>query len=171
MPFYPPEVSHVLAVDPALHGRDIATKRVAVSRVPITYVGLDGQALSLEDETVDNAIVTWTLCTIPDADKALREICRVLRPGGSLHFVEHGRSEKPSVAKWQDRITPVWGKVFGGCCLNRPIPDMIRSVGLQVTSLSTYRAQGPELVGRFYEGTAVKRVSCADQRDQLGTSS
>ena len=88
---YPAAVTKVLAVDPATVGRQLAARRVAASLVPITFVGLDGQSLPLADESVDHVLTTWTLCTIPDVEQALLEIKRVLRPGGSLHFIEHGR--------------------------------------------------------------------------------
>ena len=93
VPHYPAAIIRVVAVDPAVAGRKLAARRVAASSVPVEYVGLDGQALSLESESVDHVLTTWTLCTIPDVQRALREIRRVLRPGGVFHFVEHGRAE------------------------------------------------------------------------------
>ncbi len=156
VPHYPASVTGVRAVDPAAHGRRIAAPRLAASQVPVSFVGLDGQDLPLDEESVDHVLVTWTLCTIPDVDRALGEIRRVLRPGGSLHFVEHGRSPDDSAARWQDRITPLWGRVAGGCRLNRRIPDLIEDSGLVMQRLSTYRANGPELFSRLYEGVATK---------------
>src|SRR5688572_13507333 len=95
VPYYPQAVKRVRAVDPATVGRKLAAKRVAASRVPIEYVGLDGEDLPLEDASVDHVLTTWTLCTIPDVPRALAEIRRVLRPGGALHFLEHGLSPDP----------------------------------------------------------------------------
>ena len=103
VPHYPPAVTQVRAVDPATVGRRLAAKRVASSSVPVEYVGLDGQALSQESASIDHVLTTWTLCSIPDVDRALSEIRRVLRPGGLFHFVEHGRSPDRKVAGWQDR--------------------------------------------------------------------
>jgi ubiquinone/menaquinone biosynthesis C-methylase UbiE len=156
VPHYPSAVTRVLAVDPDSVGRKLASGRVAASRVPVEFVGLDGQDLPLADESVDHVLITWTLCTIPDVGRALAEVRRVLRGGGSLHFVEHGRSPRSRIAWWQDRITPTWGKVAGGCHLNRSIPDLIAEAGLTVTRLETYPTTGLGPFGFMFEGTATK---------------
>lgn len=156
VPHYPSAVTRVLAVEPNAAGRKLAAERIAASKVPVEFVGLDGQDLPLADESVDHVLVTWTLCTIPDAERALAEVRRVLRPGGSLHFVEHGRSPRSRIARWQDRITPTWGKVAGGCHLNRSIPDLIAGSDLTVTRLEAYRMPGLELFGFMFEGAAAK---------------
>jgi len=156
VPYYPPKVARVRAVDPATIGRKLAARRVAASPVPVEYIGLDGQALPLEPDSVDHVLMTWTLCTVPDARHALGEIRRVLRPGGSLHFAEHGRSPDPEVARWQDRLTPLQRRVAGGCHLNRPIGQLMTDSGLTVTRMENYYAQGPKLFGYTYEGTAAK---------------
>jgi ubiquinone/menaquinone biosynthesis C-methylase UbiE len=157
VPHYPPAIIRVLAVDPATAGRRLAAKRVAASQVPVQYVGLDGQALPLESASVDHVLTTWTLCTIPDVDAALAEIGRVLRPGGTLAFVEHGRSPEPGVARWQDRLTPLQRRVAGGCHLNRPIADLVTRSGLELTRMSNYYAKGPKPFGYMFEGIATKR--------------
>jgi ubiquinone/menaquinone biosynthesis C-methylase UbiE len=156
LPHYPASVSRVQAVDPATVGRTLAAKRVAASPVPVEYVGLDGEQLPLADESVDHLLTTWTLCTIPDVDRALAEMRRVLRPGGRLHFVEHGRAPDARVARWQDRLTPIQRRVFGGCHLNRPIDDLIARAGFEPSRLDTYFASGPKLFGYFFEGVAIK---------------
>ena len=156
VPHYAAAVSRVRAVDPATAGRALAAKRVAASPVPVAYVGLDGEQLPLADETVDHVLTTWTLCTIPDVGRALAEMHRVLRPGGSLHFVEHGRAPQPRVARWQDRLTPIQRRVFGGCHLNRPIDELIERGGFAPTRLDTYFASGPKVFGHFLEGAATK---------------
>jgi len=91
VPLYPSDVHRVRAVDPATVGRKLAARRVAASPVPVEYIGLDGQVLPLDSDSVDHVLLTWTLCTIPEVERALQEIYRVLRPGGELHFAEHGR--------------------------------------------------------------------------------
>jgi len=156
VPHYPASVSRVLAVDPATGGRAVAAKRVAASAVPVEYVGLDGEHLPLADESVDHVLTTWTLCTIPDVDRALAEMRRVLRPHGRLHFVEHGRAPDARVARWQDRLTPIQRRVFGGCHLNRPIDHLIARVGFEPERLDTYFASGPKVFGSFFEGVAIK---------------
>jgi ubiquinone/menaquinone biosynthesis C-methylase UbiE len=156
VPHYPAGVTRVRAVDPARLGRKLAAKRVAASSVPVEYVGLDGQALSQESASVDHVLTTWTLCSIPDVDRALSEIRRVLRPGGSLHFVEHGRSPDQKIAGWQDRLTPLQRRVAGGCHLNRPIDQLVLSSGLELSRLENYYAKGLRAFGYMFEGVARK---------------
>lgn len=153
---YPPAVTGLLAVDPATVGRRLAAPRVAASSIPITYVGLDGQSLPLASDSVDNVLTTWTLCTIPDVERALLEIKRVLRPGGSLHFIEHGRAREPRVARRQDRLTPLQRRIAGGCCLNRAIDTLIAGSGLELTRLDTYYLSGLKAINFSYEGVATK---------------
>lgn len=157
LPHLPPEVTRLLAVEPAAVGRRLAAFRIATATVPVEFIGEDGQELPLPDGSIDHVLVTWTLCTIPEVDRALREVRRVLRPGGRMHFVEHGRSPHRRVAQWQDRLTPVWGKLFGGCHLNRPIDELVTNAGLTLEAIDTYRMGGPELFGFAYEGIASKQ--------------
>jgi ubiquinone/menaquinone biosynthesis C-methylase UbiE len=158
VPHYPPSVARVRAVDPATVGRKLAAQRVAASPVPVEYVGLNGEELPLPDESVDQVLTTWTLCTIPDVDRALTEIRRVLRPGGALHFLEHGRSPDAKVAEWQDRLTPIQRRIGGGCHLNRPIDHLLEQAGLEVTREDHYYMRGPKPLGYMYEGVATKRA-------------
>lgn len=161
VPHYPPAVSRVRAVDPATVGRKLAAKRLASSGVSVEYVGLDGQTLPLESASIDHVLTTWTLCTIPDVDRALSEICRVLRPGGMFHFVEHGRSPDHVVARWQDRLTPFQRRVAGGCHLNRPIDELVKNSGLELVELENYYAKGPRSFSYMFEGRATKPGSSA----------
>jgi ubiquinone/menaquinone biosynthesis C-methylase UbiE len=156
VPHYPAAVTRVRAIDPATVGRRLAAKRVAESSVPVEYIGLDGQALPVDSASVDHVLTTWTLCTIPDVERALSEACRVLRPGGGFHFVEHGRSPDARVAVWQDRLTPLQRRVAGGCHLNRPIDRLVAGSGLDLNRLETYYVPGPKTFGYMYEGIAVK---------------
>jgi ubiquinone/menaquinone biosynthesis C-methylase UbiE len=156
VPHYPAAVTRVRAVDPATLGRKLAARRVAASPVPVEYIGLDGQVLPVDSASVDHVLTTWTLCTIPDVERALSEIWRVLRPGGSFHFVEHGRSPDARVAVWQDRLTPLQRRVAGGCHLNRPIDRLVADSGLDLTRMETYYVQGPKAFGYTFEGTADK---------------
>jgi ubiquinone/menaquinone biosynthesis C-methylase UbiE len=156
VPYYPASVTRVRAVDPATVGRKLAAKRVAASSVPVEYVGLDGEELPLDDASIDHVLTTWTLCTIPDVHRALGEIGRVLRPGGSLHFLEHGRSPDPKVLRWQDRMTPLQRRLAGGCHLNRPIDQLLTEAAFDVERLDNYYVKGPKAVGYMYEGVANK---------------
>jgi len=157
VPHYPPAVKRVQAVDPATVGRRLAAKRVAASPIPVEYVGLDGQTLPIESETVDHVLTTWTLCTIPDVGRALGEIRRVLRPGGALHFLEHGRSPDAKVSRWQDRITPINRRIAGGCHPNRPIDSLLTEADLEVTRLENYYVRGPKALSYMFEGVARRR--------------
>jgi SAM-dependent methyltransferase len=156
VPHYPPAVTRVRAVDPATAGRALAAERVAASPVPVEYVGLDGESLPMEDASVDHVLTTWTLCTIPDVERALAEIRRVLRSGGALHFVEHGLAPQPRIARWQYRLTPIQRRVFGGCHLNRPVDRLVAGAGLDLARLENYFASGPKVFGYMFEGVATK---------------
>jgi len=154
--YYPATITRVLAVEPAALGRELAQRRIDAGTVPVEFVGLDGQSLPVPDESVDHVLTTWTLCTIPDVRRALTEVRRVLRPGGTLVFVEHGRSPEPRVSRWQDRLTPIQRRVAGGCHLNRPIAELVGSSGLDLTGLTNYYVQSPKPFGYMYEGVATK---------------
>ena len=156
VPHYPRAVTRALAVDPSLAARRLAAQRLAASPVPVEFVGLDARGIPLDDESVDHVLTTWTLCSIPDVHQALAEVRRVLRPGGALHFLEHGRSPDPGVARWQDRITPITARLGGGCHPNRPIRELITDAGLGVARLENYYIRGPRAVGYMYEGVATK---------------
>lgn len=156
LPHYPAAVTQILAVDPAVAGQKLAAGRIAACRVPITFAGLDAQSLPAADASVDHVLSTWTLCSVPDPARALAEIRRVLRPGGSLHFAEHGLAPSAKVARRQHRLTPLQRVIFGGCHLDRPIDELVGSSGLEVTSLDTYYLQGPRVVGYTFEGIATK---------------
>jgi ubiquinone/menaquinone biosynthesis C-methylase UbiE len=156
VPYYPAAVRRVQAVDPATVGRQLAAKRVAASSVPVEYVGLDGQRLALDSGSVDHVLITWTMCTIPDVDEALREMHRVLRMGGQMHFAEHGLSPDVKVAKWQHRLDPIQGWWAGGCHLNRPIDRLVEKAGFELTRLENFYAKGPKSTTYTYEGVATK---------------
>ncbi len=156
VPHYPPGLDRVRAVDPATVGRRMAAKRVAASPVLIEYIGLDAETLPLDDGSVDGVLSTWTLCTIPDVHGALAEIRRVLRPGGALRFIEHGRSPDARVARRQDQFDPLQGRLFGGCHLNRPIDDLVAGAGFELTELKTYYLRGSRTIGYTFEGAATR---------------
>ncbi|HMK12285.1 MAG TPA: class I SAM-dependent methyltransferase [Acidimicrobiales bacterium] len=156
VPFYPSAVARVMAVEPSDVSKRLAATRVAASKVPIDFVGLDGARLPLGDESADYVLSTWTLCTIPEVEAALSEVKRVLRSGGEFHFVEHGRSPDEKVARAQDRWTPLNMRIAGGCHLNRPILELLNASGLEVTRIDRYYIKGPKQFGYMYEGIAAK---------------
>ena len=155
VPFYPAAVTGVAAVEPADVAWKLADKRLSATSVPVQRSGLDGQSLPFADRSYDAALSTWTLCTIPDARAAVREIGRVLRPGGTFHFAEHGRAPESRVQKWQNRLNGVQQRLACGCNLNRDITAIIEAGGMTITSLDTFYAKGdPKILGSTYEGTA-----------------
>ena len=155
VPFYPDRVARVSAVEPADLGWKLAQKRLAKSSTSVERAGLDGQSLPFADDTFDAALSTWTLCTIPDANAALREVRRVLKPGGQLHFVEHGLAPDAKVQRWQHRFEPVQKRVFGGCHLTRRIVPLIEGAGFEIAELDEFYEDGaPKIMGADSLGVA-----------------
>lgn len=158
VPYYPATVTGVTAVEPSDVGWRLAAQRVRASSIPVRRAGLDGQSLPFADASFDDALSTWTLCTIPDADAALREIRRVLKPGGTLHFLEHGLAPETdeNVRRWQHRLEPLNKRVFGGCHLTRSSVDMLKSAGFTITELDVFYEKGaPKPMGADSLGVAV----------------
>ncbi len=140
---YPPEVEHVDAVEPADVAWRLSERRRARSDVPVSRLGLDGQRLPADAASYDAVLTTFTLCTIPDVARALDEVRRVLRPGGRVHFLEHGLSPDPGVARWQRRLEPLQGRTAGGCHLTRDVPALLADAGLAVDRLAQQYLPGP----------------------------
>lgn len=140
---YPDAVTSVAAVEPSDRGWMLSQRRRRATALPIERTGLDGQALTESDDSCDSALVTFSLCTIPDPIRALREVARVLRPGGTLAFLEHGLAPDPGVARWQQRLDPIERRVAGGCELSRNIPELVRSAGFEIVELETKYLPGP----------------------------
>jgi SAM-dependent methyltransferase len=134
LPYYPSAVSEVLAVDPSDLSWEMASERVAASPIPVHRLGLDAASLPRADDSVDTIVSTWALCTIPDLDGTLAEVVRVLRPGGTLRFVEHALAPYRGMALAQRVIQPAWGVVAGGCHVDRDILGRMRAAGLAVTT-------------------------------------
>jgi ubiquinone/menaquinone biosynthesis C-methylase UbiE len=156
-PYYPSAVTQVDAVEPSQVCMRIAQPRIARATAPVGVVGLTGEHLDLPSGRLDAALSTWTLCTIPDVAGALDELHRVLKPGGSLHFVEHGHAPDAKVARWQRRIEYPWKPLAGGCHLTRPIAQLIETAGFTIEKLDTYYMDGePRPFSYTYEGRAVK---------------
>jgi SAM-dependent methyltransferase len=144
LPHYPPGVEVVLAVEPATVARRLAERRVRAAAVPVEHVGLDGQQIPLDDASCDAALVTFTLCTVPDPAQALAEVRRVLRPGGAVHFLEHGLSPDPGVARWQHRLEPVQRRVADGCHLTRDASALVTEAGFVMQRNEQRYVRGPK---------------------------
>lgn len=151
---YPPEVEAVLAVEPAAVARRLAAKRIEVGGVPVDHIGLDGQAIPLDDASCDAALSTFTLCTVPDPAKVLSELRRVLRPGGRFHVLEHGLSPDASVARWQHRLDPWQRRLADGCHLTRDAPTLVGDAGFLIERTEQRYAKGPKPWSWFTLGVA-----------------
>lgn len=155
IPFYPAAVQSVSAVEPADLGWKLAGKRLAKAAVPIERAGLDGQSLPFADNSFDSALSTWTMCTIPDVAAALAELRRVLVPGGTLHFVEHGLAPDAKVQTWQHRLNPVQKAVAGGCHLDRDIRGSVAAAGFEIRDVDVFYGEGPRFLAALTLGVAV----------------
>ena len=160
LPYYPSEVKKLYALDPAKLGRKLAAGRLADCPFPVEFVefvDLERESIPLAEDSVDAVVCTWTLCTIPEPGQALRQIGRVLKPGGGFHFVEHGLSGDPDVARWQDRLTPFHRLYAGGCRLNRKIDSIIQESGFELERMENVYMCGPRIGSYLYKGLAVMR--------------
>ncbi|MPZ10884.1 MAG: methyltransferase domain-containing protein [Kiloniellaceae bacterium] len=154
LPFYSDKAGHVFALDPSQRLLDRAQRERGRAKCPVDLLEGSAEAIPLQDRTVDTVVTTWTLCTIPAVVGALGEMRRVLRPGGQLLFVEHGRSPDEAVRRWQDRLTPAWKCIGGGCHLNRAITALIETAGFHIDHLETGYMKGPKPMTFMYEGRA-----------------
>jgi ubiquinone/menaquinone biosynthesis C-methylase UbiE len=152
--FYNQRVERVIGLDPSPKLLSMSRKSTNRAAVPIELLEASAEAVPLEDNSVDTVVTTWTLCTIPDVVRALGEMRRVLKPSGRLLFAEHGRSPDSSVNRWQDRLTPFWKRVAGGCHLNRPIDQLLGAAGFHIERMDSGYMKGPKLMTFMYEGSA-----------------
>ncbi len=155
VPYYPAAVKRVAAVEPAGVGWKLAAKRLGETSTPVQRAGLDAATLPFPDDSFDAALSTWTMCTIPDIAAALGELRRVLKPGGTLHFLEHGLAPDEAVQRWQHRLEPVQKRLFGGCHLTRPIVDILEAGGFAIDEVDVYYEEGsPKFLGANSLGVA-----------------
>lgn len=154
--FYDPtKVQHVWGLEPSAEMRERAMRRAKGINFSLEFLDLKAEEIPLADKSADTVLVTYTLCTIPEVVKALKGMRRVLKPGGRLIFCEHGKAPDANVRKWQDRITPVWKVIGGGCHVGRDIPELIREGGFEIEKMETMYLPGtPRFAGYNYWGSA-----------------
>jgi ubiquinone/menaquinone biosynthesis C-methylase UbiE len=158
LPFYDPtKVTHLWALEPSKEMRARAKDRVKASPLKVEFLDLPGEQIPLDNDAADTVLVTYTLCTIPDVMTALSGMRRVLKPSGRMIFCEHGEAPDENVRRWQQRITPIWKRLAGGCHVGRAIPSLIRASGFRVDDMETmYLPSTPRFAGFNYWGSAVK---------------
>jgi ubiquinone/menaquinone biosynthesis C-methylase UbiE len=153
--YYPADVTKIVAIEPSAVCMRIAAPRIERAAAPVENGGLTGERLDLPDDAFDAVLSTWTMCSIPNLPAALGELRRVLKPGGKLHFVEHGHTPDEKVARWQARIEPIWRPIAGGCHLTRPIDGLIADAGFTIDKLDSYYFEAePKPFGYTFEGRA-----------------
>ena len=153
--FYSSDVKRVHGVEPSRELQRMARKRAVGQPVNVEFLSQSAEEpLPLPDESMDTVVMTWTLCSIPYVPKALAQMRGVLKPDGKLIFIEHGRAPDRGVAVWQDRLTPAWKRIGGGCHLNRKVDELITHAGFQITELKTFYLPGPRPMTYTYQGLA-----------------
>jgi ubiquinone/menaquinone biosynthesis C-methylase UbiE len=155
LPFYSREVGRVYGVEPSLELVKLARKRSAGQAINVEFLSQSAEeTLPLADQSVDTVVTTWTLCSIADPLRALRQMKRVLKPSGRLIFVEHGQAPDAEVSAWQDRLTPLWKRIGGGCHLNRKIDSLLLEAGFEIEELRASYLPGPRPMTYTYQGFA-----------------
>lgn len=154
LPFYGAAVNRLFALDPSEELLRMARKKADTAAFPVAFLAHTGEEIPLDDCSIDTVVTTWTLCTIPDPVRALREMKRVLKPGGTLLFVEHGLAPEASVQAWQQRLNPLWSKLTGGCNLNRKMDELIQASGFRIVQSEMAYAKGLRPMSYMYSGRA-----------------
>jgi ubiquinone/menaquinone biosynthesis C-methylase UbiE len=155
LPYYSSEVQRIYGVDPSIELQRMARQRATAGLEKAEFLTQSAEEpLPLASESVDTVVVTWTVCSIPNAAQALQEMRRVLKASGRLIFIEHGRAPDPAVAVWQERLTPIWKRIAGGCHLDRKIDELIREAGFHILDLKTCYLAGPRPMTYTYQGVA-----------------
>lgn len=163
-PFYNKnKVSKIIALDPSEDLNSMAKVKAVSNNLDVQFKTGIAENLDLEDSSIDTVVITYTLCTIPKPEMALLEIKRVLKSNGKILFSEHGIAPDERVAAWQNKINPIWGKVFGGCNLNRDIPSLLKNAGFNVTCEQMYLPKTPKFVGFNSWGKAKKHLITDDK--------
>lgn len=157
LPFYDAsQIKQLFALEPSPPLCAMAGRRLPGLAFPVSFLESSAEGIPLADRCIDTVVTTWTLCSIPDVRRALAEVARVLIPGGRLLFVEHGFAPDVRVQRWQRRLNPMWGRIAGGCHLDRKIDSLLVTSGFELDALDTGYARGPRPMAFMYCGQAVK---------------
>ena len=154
LPFYGAGVDRIVGLDPSAKLLHMARAAASDRAMPLELIEGSAEAIPVEDRSIDTVVTTWTLCSVPEARRALEEMRRVLKPEGRLLFVEHGRAPEPRVRWWQDHLTPAWRHISGGCHLNRAVSELLPSAGFRIERMETGYMRGPKPMAFMYEGSA-----------------
>ena len=154
LPFYGPDIEALIGLDPSGELWRLGQHRIEAAPFPVERLGHSAERMPLEDDSFDTVVTTWTLCSIPDAGAALREMRRVLKPSGRLIFIEHGLAPETGVQTWQNRLNPFWKRVAGGCNINRKIDALMSAAQFRITQLETGYLKGPKPMSFHYKGIA-----------------
>ncbi len=154
LPFYSPAVTKLTAVEPSAKLCAMSRQKIRALAFPVELVQRSAEELPLDDRSIDTVVITWVLCSIPDPLRALREMRRVLTPGGRMLFVEHGLAPDRGVRRWQERVNPIWRRISGGCNMNRAIEELVCGAGFRIAALQRYYLNGLRILTASYEGTA-----------------
>ncbi|MEM7122204.1 MAG: class I SAM-dependent methyltransferase [Pseudomonadota bacterium] len=155
--FYGPDVKALRAVEPSAELAAMARKRTGEVAFPVEIAEVSAETMPFDNNSFDSAVVTWALCSIPDMSAALAEVRRVLKPAGALHFVEHGLAPEAAVARWQNRLNPLWRPFSGGCNMNRPMDTAIKAAGFRIDDADNGYVEGPRILSYTYRGCARPR--------------
>ena len=159
LPFYDKsKIDELWGLDPSEELSDMARKVADRENIVVNFISSGAEEIPLPDSYFDSVLITYTMCTIPEVARANKEIKRVLKRGGKLIFCEHGEAPDENIRKWQKRINPFWGKLAGGCNINRKIPSLIQNAGFEIVELEEmYLPKPPKIAGYNYWGYAVEK--------------
>lgn len=154
LPHYSRKVAHLYAVEPSPELLQMARRKTDTAPFPVTLLEQTAEKIPLDDHSMDTVVMTWVLCSIADDHAVLQEMRRVLKPGGRLLFLEHGLAPEPNIQSWQNRLTPIWKRTGGGCCLNKKIDALISRAGFRIAELHNSYMPGPKPMTYIYSGFA-----------------
>jgi ubiquinone/menaquinone biosynthesis C-methylase UbiE len=154
LPHYSREIAHLYGVEPSPELVQMARRKTDAAAFPVTLLNQTAEKIPLDDHSVDTVVMTWVLCSIADDHTVLQEMKLVLKPGGRLLFLEHGLAPEPKIRSWQNRLTPIWKRIGGGCCLNKKIDGLISRAGFRIAELHQSDMPGPKPMAYVYRGFA-----------------